>query len=109
VTYGGDQNATDGGVDVRVTFQQHGHSGFVPREATGFQQKRRTCACGHLGKLPGGIIRSPFRKLADQFRCLHYRNSQGSISDTALQRRGDAMTEAIQSLGTASALAIDFL
>src|SRR5882724_2984951 len=36
VTYGGDQNATDGGVDVRVTFPAGtAISGFVPREATG--------------------------------------------------------------------------
>jgi len=61
-----------------------------------------------LEEMCRGNIRPAIQELADQSGAYIIVSSQGSISDTALQRRGDAMTEAIQSLGTASALAIDF-
>ncbi len=44
VTWGGHQNAADGGLDVRVALPVGAAiDGFVPRPATGFQVKKRTC------------------------------------------------------------------
>jgi hypothetical protein len=41
VTWGGDQTAKDGGLDVRVALAPSTHvEGFVPRAATGFQVKK---------------------------------------------------------------------
>src|ERR1019366_7762951 len=41
VTYGGDQNATDGGLDVRISVPTGtGIHGFIPRPHTGYQVKR---------------------------------------------------------------------
>ena len=42
VTWGGDQNAADGGIDVRVALPPGSViDGFVPRAATGFQVKKQ--------------------------------------------------------------------
>ena len=109
VTYGGDQNATDGGVDVRVAFPGGtAISGFVPREATGFQAKAKDMPRADILEemCPGGTIRPAIQELADQSGAYIIVSSYGSISDTALQRRRDAMTEAIQRLDNASALAL---
>src|SRR5258706_11936975 len=42
VTWGGDQNAKDGGLDVRVTLPDgEPIDGFIPRRSTGFQVKKQ--------------------------------------------------------------------
>jgi hypothetical protein len=54
VTWGGDQNAADGGVDMRVELPKRiPVQGFIPRRVTGFQVKKS-------GKTPS--------KIADEMR-----------------------------------------
>src|SRR5271163_4293782 len=60
VTWGGDQNAADGGIDVRVALPNSTDiSGFVPRPATGFQVKRQDMPrSAILGEMrPSGVLR----------------------------------------------------
>jgi hypothetical protein len=48
VTWGGDQNAADGGVDVRAALQgQMGPQSNLPRSLTGFQVKAQNATCRH--------------------------------------------------------------
>ena len=79
VTWGGNQNAADGGIDVRVALPPGSVTdGFVPRVGTGFQVKKQLIV-----------------------------SSEGSTSDSALTSRRDAMKEAMKGVANADALALD--
>jgi hypothetical protein len=111
VTWGGNQNAADGGLDVRVALQDSDIiDGFVPRPKTGFQVKKpdmsRTDILEEMR--PNGTLRPAIRDLADRSGAYIIVCSAGSTSDSALQRRRDAMREAIQDLPNADDLALDF-
>jgi hypothetical protein len=60
VTWGGHQNAPDGGIDVRVSLPAGSQiSGYVPRPATGFQVKAQTMPAGKIKNENGPKRRSP--------------------------------------------------
>ena len=49
VTWGGNQNAADGGIDVRVALPAGtAIDGFIPRSATGFQVKQQDMPPGEI-------------------------------------------------------------
>jgi hypothetical protein len=111
VTWGGDQKAGDGGVDVRVAMPPGVEiEGFIPRPATGFQCKAEdTPASKVLAEMrPDGVLRAAIRQLADQSGAYIIVSSKGSISDTPLQNRREAMTQAVSDLPNATALQVDF-
>jgi hypothetical protein len=69
VTWGGDQNAKDGGIDVRVALPTGtAIDGFVPRAATGFQAKAQDMPRTEIldEMRPTGILRPSIQELADQ-------------------------------------------
>src|SRR4051794_29357140 len=69
VTWGGDQDAADGGIDVRVALPPDtAISGFVPRPATGFQVKKPDMPRSAIKEemRPRGTIRPVIKDLADQ-------------------------------------------
>src|SRR5713101_2346366 len=69
VTWGGHQNAADGGLDVRVALPDGAViDGFVPRPATGFQVKKEKMPRQKiLGEMrPNGVLRPVIRDLADR-------------------------------------------
>jgi hypothetical protein len=84
--------------------------GFVPRPKTGFQVKKPDMnPAAILEEMrPNGTLRPAIRDLADRSGAYIIVCSAGSTSDTALQRRRDAMREAIQDLPNADDLALDF-
>jgi len=111
VIWGGNQNAADGGLDVRVSLPDGGKiSGFVPRPATGFQVKRLDMPRGEIldEMRPGGTLRPVFGELANRSGAYIIVSAAGSTSDVALRNRRDAMKEALQSLPEAQALTVDF-
>src|SRR5688572_18311026 len=62
VTYGGDQNAKDGGLDVRVTLTAGtAIDGFIPKAQTGFQVKKpdmpRAEILDEMKPKPAGTLR----------------------------------------------------
>src|SRR3954451_21123 len=68
VTYGGDQRAGDGGLDVRVALPEEAGAGdFVPRPNTGFQVKRQDMPRTAILKeiCPSGDVRTVIRELAE--------------------------------------------
>lgn len=110
VTWGGNQNARDGGIDVRVALPPDTRiEGFVPRPATGFQVKKCSFTPGDiLGEMrPGGLLRTAIRDLAALFGA-YIIASSSSTSDTALQDRRSAMREAVNDLSNGSNLLLDF-
>src|SRR6266852_7527408 len=98
VMWGGHQNATDGGLDVRVALTAGAKiDGFVPRSATGFQVRKSDMPRKKIlaEMRPHSVLRSVIRELADREGAYIIVSSAGSTSDTILQKRRDAMREAI--------------
>lgn len=111
ITWGGHQNAADGGLDVRVALP---HSavidGFVPRPSSGFQVKKpdmpRTKILAEMR--PNGAVRPVIKELADNSGAYVIVSAAGSTSDSALQNRRKAMAEAVADLANANTLTLDF-
>ncbi|HEY5236809.1 MAG TPA: hypothetical protein VIJ62_00390 [Rhizomicrobium sp.] len=111
VTWGGNQNAGDGGLDVRVALPNDKPiDGFIPRPSTGFQVKKQDMPPSAIGleMRPSGAIRPVIQELADNGGAYAIVSSEGSTSDIALRRRRDAMAEATKDLANAKQLALDF-
>jgi hypothetical protein len=110
VTWGGHQNAVDGGTDVRVTLPNDATvDGFVPRPATVLQVKAEDMPRGKILKemCPEGV-RPVIAELAEQSGAYIIVSSKGSTSDPALKARRRAMAEAIQNTPNAHALKLEF-
>lgn len=111
VTAGGNQDAPDGGIDVRVALSpESAIDGFVPRRDTGFQVKVPEMPRGEILRemKPSGVIRPAVKELADRSGAYIIVSSTASTSDSALNDRRAAMAEAISSLPNAASLALDF-
>lgn len=110
VTWGGNQTAADGGLDVRVALPA-GTSidGFIPRFSTGFQVKTPDMArAAILAEMrPAGAIRPVIQRLANESGAYVIVSSHGSTADTALSSRRSAMREALAG-ADADALYTDF-
>jgi hypothetical protein len=111
VTSGGNQNAPDGGVDVRVSLPpQVDPPGFIPRPETGFQVKAEdTPASKIIAEMrPHGTLRPSIRQLAERSGAYVMVSSQGSTAETPLQDRREAMRDAVQDLPDPGRLKLDF-
>jgi hypothetical protein len=111
VTWGGDQNAADGGIDVRVALPPNTViDGFVPRPETGFQVKKSDMPPGSIVEemSPGGGIRPSIQALADAGGAYIIVSSNGSTSDSALRDRRDAMAGAVRGAPNGANLKLDF-
>jgi hypothetical protein len=109
VTWGGDQNAKDGGLDVRVNLPDDKPiDGFIPRSSTGFQVKRQDMPRRAISDemAPGGELRAVIRELAGRGGAYIIVSSQGSTSDFALSNRVKAMADAAKEV--AADIALDF-
>lgn len=110
VTYGGHQNAKDGGIDVRVALDGDKIDGFIPRLATGYQAKAETFTVADITKemRPKGKLRDGIRELGEAGGAYIIVSSKGSVSDASLRSRKKAMAEAIADEPSAKALFVDF-
>ncbi len=109
VTWGGNQNAADGGLDVRVSLANDlPINGFVPKQSTGFQVKKQDMPPRAITAemCPNGELRSVIRELAEDGGAYIIVSSEGSTSDSALVKRRKAMVEATE--GLTKDLALDF-
>lgn len=111
VTWGGNQTASDGGLDVRVALPSAAHvTGFVPRASSGFQVKKpdmpRSSIISEI--CPSGRVRPVIQELADASGAYVIISSTGSTSDSALRKRQKAMREAVDGMANADRLATDF-
>jgi hypothetical protein len=111
VTWGGNQNAKDGGVDVRVSLPAGtALEGFIPNANTGFQVKKpdmpRNAILAEMK--PNGTVRPVIVDLAKASGAYIIVSANGSTSDTALTSRRDAMAEAVKDLPGGKKLMLDF-
>lgn len=111
VTWGGDQNASDGGIDVRVEVTSALHNdGFIPRSNTGFQVKKPDMPRNAIIEemRPKNQLRQVIKDLADNEGAYIIVSSQGSTADSALRNRKAAMFNAVADYSNATHLKVDF-
>lgn len=111
VTWGGDQNATDDGLDVHVELPAGTIiDGFIPRAETGFQVKKMDMppAAIRAEMRPSGTaVRPVIHELADRGGAYIIVTSS-STSYRMLKARLLAMTEAVNDVDNRGALALGF-
>ncbi len=111
VTSGGDQNAADGGIDVRVELSNESTSlDFIPKCVTGFQVKKPDTPAGAINNemRPDGVLRPSIVRLAEKHGAYVIVSAQGSTADTPLKSRKNAMQSATVDLPDGSTLHLDF-
>lgn len=111
VTWGGHQNAADGGIDVRVALPAEAAiSGYVPKPATGFQVKAQDMPRGEIlsEMARNGSVLPSISALAANGGAYVIVSSKGTVSETWLADRKDAMAVAVKELPSASNLTLDF-
>jgi hypothetical protein len=113
VTWGGNQTAPDGGLDVRVSLGPDAAvNGSIPRLSTGIQVKKPDMRpreiIREMRPPPAGTIRSVIQELADEKGAYLIISSGASVSDRALSNRRTAMREALDGVANADQLHTDF-
>ncbi len=111
VTWGGNQTASDGGLDVRVELPPGvSIDGFIPRGSSGFQVKKPDMPRSQIisEMRPTGVIRPVIQELADEAGAYIIISSTGSTADSALGNRRQALREALYDVGNAKQLHTDF-
>src|SRR5690348_15653042 len=111
VTWGGDQSASDGGIDVRITTTTSGTPlGANVNPNVGYQVKAEDMPRSKIMSemRPEGVLRDSIRELAGISGAYIIVSSKGSVSDSALRDRKDAMRAAVADLANASDLKLDF-
>lgn len=109
VIWSGDQNAADGGIDVRVGTDRT-VGGFLPRANIGFQVKKTDFTPGLIGPemRPSGDLRPSIAALVQQGGAYIIVSSGANTSDSALKVRLDAMRKAVIADDPVGALHLDF-
>jgi hypothetical protein len=111
VTYGGHQNAADGGIDVRVDLASSDRiAGYVPRPKTAFQVKAEDMAKGGITSemKPKGKLRPAIIALGKAGGAYIIVSSKGTLSDTRLTERKNAMHDVIAGVAGVEKLHLDF-
>lgn len=111
VTAGGNQDAADGGVDVRVECPSALlMPDFVPSQHTGFQVKKPDMPASAIRNemRPGGVLRPVIAELAARSGAYIIVSAQGSVADKPLSDRRDAIRAQLDDLPEAGQLHSDF-
>jgi len=111
VTWGGHQDASDGGSDVRVSLPRGSNCGqSIPRPNTVFQVKKGGMAASKITQemRPKGKLREAIRKLIAQSGSYVLVTSAANTSDTELAVRLSAMRKALGRVPNRSRLKLDF-
>jgi hypothetical protein len=110
-TWGGNQNAADGGIDVRVACpKDFTHDAALVRPNVGFQVKAEEMQRAKIvaEMRPKDSVRASIQNLAALGGSYIIASSQSSVSDSALADRKQAMRDAIVDLPNADQLHLDF-
>ncbi|MEX1081688.1 MAG: hypothetical protein WD382_08445 [Halofilum sp. (in: g-proteobacteria)] len=111
VLSGGDQNAKDGGIDVRVELGDEATiDGFVPRRATGFQAKATDMPASKIRDemAPDGTLLKSIEDIAEGNGAYIIVSSKGSVADTPLKNRREAMRACVARAKLNGQLLVDF-
>ena len=112
ILWGGHQDASDGGIDVFVSDTViPPQNSFVPRSITGFQVKKSDMPRANIltEMCPNDVLRPSIKYLIEEKGAYVIVSSNGSVTNTALKNRIDAMKEAIENENDHENLYLDFL
>jgi hypothetical protein len=112
ITWGGHQDARDSGLDVVVRGEMPPpKNSFVPRNNTGFQVKKPDMPRSEILKemRPNGSLREEIKRLIREHGAYVIVSASGSMTDSALRNRIDAMKEAVADEKDCQNLRVDFL
>lgn len=101
VTWGGRQDSSDGGIDVRVESPAElGTGTAIPRKASGFQVKHSSVGPSEIREemAPGGVLRDSIRALLLRGGAYVIVNSKDSLTDSRHRDRKAAMEQAAADL-----------
>ena len=110
-SWGGNQNAADGGVDVRVTLAEPAPlSAAFARSNVGYQVKAEDMPRGKIlaEMQPDGTVRPSILALAAAGGSYIIVSSNGSVSDSALADRRRGMRDAVAGIANCDDLHLDF-
>ncbi len=111
IAWGGNQDAPDGGIDVRVSLPKGAAiDGFVPKPETGYQVKKPDMPVAEIAKemRPKGKLRPAIRELAEKGGAYIIVSSGSSVSDSARKERLAAMAAAAKDLPDVDDLTLDY-
>ncbi|RPI78946.1 MAG: hypothetical protein EHM45_04725 [Desulfobacteraceae bacterium] len=111
ITWGGHQDARDGGLDVVVRSETPPpQNSFVPRSITGFQVKKPDMPKSEILKemRPNGILRAEIKSLIQERGAYIIVSSSSSTTNTPLRNRINAMQEAVANENHHQTLYLDF-
>jgi hypothetical protein len=111
VTWGGDQRAKDGGIDVRVDSEGPLSShGYIFSGKVGFQVKAEKFGPAKIPKemAPNNTIRKSIVGLAETSGAYVIVSTRDSLSDDSLNLRTDAMRECLNRFGIGNTLEVAF-
>lgn len=111
VTWGGDQNAADDGIDVAIDLPDDCPiEGYIPRPKTGYQVKAQDMPKNQIDKemAPNGNLRPSIFELSNQDGAYIIVSSQGSVAKPALTRRRNAMATTANPAYESGSLDVDF-
>lgn len=111
ITWGGHQDAKDGGLDVVVCgIVQPPATSFIPKSCTGFQVKRSNMPRAKILKemRPDNVLRPSIKQLIQEEGAYIIVSLNGSVADTALNDRRNAMAEAVAGEDNHENLHLDF-
>ncbi len=112
ITWGGHQDARDGGLDVIVRGETPPpQNSFVPKTITGFQVKKPDMTRAKILKemKPNGILREEIKALIQERGAYIIVSSSGSTTDPASRNRTNAMREAVSKENNHQNLHLEFL
>jgi len=112
ITWGGHQDARDGGLDVVVRDDvPPPRKSFVPRSVTGFQVKKPDMRPAEIRKemRPGDVLREEIKALMRDGGAYIIVSSGSSTTDRALKNRIGAMKEAVANENDHQDFHLDFL
>jgi hypothetical protein len=111
VTWGGDQRAKDGGVDVRVGISTSaGITGYVPRDTTAYQVKAESFTPAKIPEemAPKGVLRPAIEELSKNFGAYVIVSTKDSCSDSSLKSRKSAMSDCLEQRDLVGEVHLDF-
>jgi hypothetical protein len=111
VTWGGDQRAKDGGVDVRVDITPaYGPTGYIPNDATAYQVKAEVFNPAKIPDemAPKGILRNVITEFSSLSGAYIIVSTKDNLSDSSLRARKKAMTDCLAAHGLAGKVYLDF-
>lgn len=111
VTWGGNQRAKDGGVDVRVDIAPaFGATGHIPKDATAYQVKAESFNPAKIPNemAPKGILRNAITEFSSLSGAYIIVSTKDNLSDSSLRARKKAMTDCLAAHGLAGTVHLDF-